>query len=89
MISRITATEASRNFSSVLDRVEHRRERFVVVRGGEDICTISPAGPTRRTVADLVAFLRDVPVPDPGYARIVRDAARKQERTSRRSPWGR
>ena len=39
----ITATEAARKFSDLLDAVEHRNESFVVRRGGKAIAHISPA----------------------------------------------
>jgi len=39
----ITATEAARKFSDLLDAVEHRNESFVVRRGGKPIAHISPA----------------------------------------------
>ena len=89
MRSTITATAASRNFSSLLDRVQHHGEEFVVERAGEPICNIVPAAPLRRTVADLNAFLRDVPAPDADFARDVRAMARRQPRAERKSPWER
>jgi prevent-host-death family protein len=39
----ITATEAARKFSDLLDAVEHRNESFVVRRGGKPIAHIRPA----------------------------------------------
>lgn len=39
----ITATEAARNFSDLLDAVEHRKESFVVRRGGKPVARIAPA----------------------------------------------
>jgi len=38
----ISATEAGRHFSEVLDAVEHRHESFVVVRKGRSIARIVP-----------------------------------------------
>ncbi len=89
MPSHVSATVASRNFSSVLDRVEHHGEHIVVERGGRPICTISPAAPLRRTLDELAALLRDLAPPDATFARDVRQIARKQPRMSRKSPWGR
>jgi len=66
----ISATEAGRHFSEVLDAVEHRHESFVVVRKGRSIARIVPepglAGrdakallrrrrPDRKWAEDLVA----------------------------------
>ena len=89
MASHISATAASRNFSSVLDRVEHQREHIVVERGGKPICTITPASPPLRTMAEIVALLRELELPDATFARDVRAIARRQPRARRRSPWGR
>ena len=42
---RVTATEAARRFSDLLDAVDGERESFVVVRRGREVATISPAAP--------------------------------------------
>jgi len=38
----ISATEAARGFSEMLDAVEHRRQSFVVVRGGHAVARLEP-----------------------------------------------
>ena len=38
----ITATEAGRHFSELLDAVEHRHESFVVTRKGRSVARIVP-----------------------------------------------
>jgi prevent-host-death family protein len=38
----VNATEVARNFSEVLDGVEHRRQTYVVTRGGKPIARITP-----------------------------------------------
>jgi antitoxin (DNA-binding transcriptional repressor) of toxin-antitoxin stability system len=43
MESHLTATEAARNFSDLVDRVLYRGEVFVVERGGRSVCRIVPA----------------------------------------------
>lgn len=40
----ITATEAARGFSALLDAVEHNGETFIVTRSGKGIARIEPAG---------------------------------------------
>lgn len=42
-MKRLSATDAARRFSHVLDAVERRRESFVVIRHGREIATIAPA----------------------------------------------
>ena len=39
----ISATEAARGFSALLDAVEHEHETFLVVRGGKNVARIEPA----------------------------------------------
>lgn len=41
----VSATEAARNFSDILDAVEHRGEHFTVVRRGRPIAHLEPARP--------------------------------------------
>jgi prevent-host-death family protein len=52
----ISATDAARNFADLLDGVEHRHERYTVVRRGRVVAQISPAAGGRG--ADLKALLR-------------------------------
>jgi prevent-host-death family protein len=42
----VNATEVARNFSEVLDGVEHRRQTYVVTRGGKPIARITPVPST-------------------------------------------
>ena len=65
----ITATEASRKFSDLLDAIE-RGETVIVTRGNHAVAEIGPA--RRRTGADLRAALADIPAPDD---RFVEDIA--------------
>lgn len=66
----ITATEAAKRFSDLLDAVEHRGESFVVVRRGQAIASIAPA-PTA-TGATLKTILAAHP-PDDEWADEVRE----------------
>ena len=42
----VNATEVARNFSEVLDGVEHRQQTYVVTRGGKPIARITPVPST-------------------------------------------
>lgn len=60
----VTATQAARNFASLLDAIEHG-ETVVVTRDGVPVGRFTPE---RRTSADrLKAALREHPA-DPGFA---------------------
>ena len=77
----ISATEAARGFSALLDSVEHDKETFVVTRGGRGIARIEPAsGVSGRAVKDL---LRASGVDPEWRAELsaLRDYAADQERT--------
>ena len=66
----ITATEASRHFSDLLDAVE-RGETVTVMRGSHPVAEIGPA--RRRTGADLRAAL--VGTTDDAFARSIAETA--------------
>ncbi|MGH3266177.1 MAG: type II toxin-antitoxin system Phd/YefM family antitoxin [Trebonia sp.] len=61
----MTATEASRQFSDLLDAIE-RGERVTILRGSHPVAEIGPA--RRRTGADLRAALHGSPPPDEDFA---------------------
>jgi antitoxin (DNA-binding transcriptional repressor) of toxin-antitoxin stability system len=67
----VTATEASRKFSDLLDAIE-RGETVTITRGHHAIAEIRPA--RRRTGADLRAALADVPPPDDRFAADIAEA---------------
>lgn len=52
----ISATDASRRFAELLDGVEHRGERYTIVRRGRVVAQLEPAA--RLTGADVKALLR-------------------------------
>ena len=86
MKTHISATQAARTFSDLLNRVQSRGEEFIVERGGEPICQIVPARPVVRTVADLVHLLRTIPKPDDEYLDILEDITKNQPPLPP-SPW--
>lgn len=75
---RMSATDASRNFSELLNRVKYRGESFIIERGGQPICELRPVAPARFTGADLVALLRSLPPVDEEYLAVVEELARAQ-----------
>jgi antitoxin (DNA-binding transcriptional repressor) of toxin-antitoxin stability system len=87
---KISATEAARSFSDVVARVRYRGEEFVVEKGGEAVCRISPFGPIaagNSTVDNLLQVLRELPAVDHEYRKTVRAVVRKRGKLPR-SPWG-
>lgn len=83
----ISATEAARSFSELLDRVCYRGETFVIERGGEPVCEMSHVKPLRFTGVDFLTLLHSLPKPDAGYWDAVEELA-KQTAAVPESPWG-
>ena len=67
----MTATEASRRFSDLLDVIE-RGESVVVTRGNRPIAEIRPA--RRRTGKDLRAALAEIVPADERFEKDITDA---------------
>jgi antitoxin (DNA-binding transcriptional repressor) of toxin-antitoxin stability system len=89
MSRKVSATEAVRTFSDILNRIRYRGEEFIVERAGEPVCRMTPASPPRSlTLRELASLMRDIPKTDEAYASAVQRAARSQGRLPR-SPWGR
>jgi len=53
-MTRITATEASRNFSDILNRAQYRDESFEIVRGSEVVARIVPAARKHMTLGEFL-----------------------------------
>ncbi|HUK51872.1 MAG TPA: hypothetical protein VL099_01130 [Candidatus Binatia bacterium] len=82
MKSRISATQAVRGFSELMNRVRYRGESFVVERGGKPICEILPASPASFSGVELANLLRALPKPDEEYLAIVEALIAKQPRVA-------
>jgi len=65
-MKRVSATDAARRFSDVLDAVEGGRESFVVVRRGREVATISPAS---QAAGKRLKAVLEVHRPDPAWSR--------------------
>ena len=64
-MKKLTATDAARRFSEVLDEVENKRETFVVVRNGKVVAQLGPvAAASGRDVKELLRTNR----PDKAWA---------------------
>jgi prevent-host-death family protein len=64
----VSATDAARNFSDILNAVEHRGEHFTIVRRGKVVAHIDPVSASRG--ADVKALLRGHRR-DPGFGRDI------------------
>ena len=71
----MSATEASRKFSELLDLVESEGETIIIERHGAEIAALGPV--PRATGADLRKLLSEHP-PDPDWADEVRELRKNQ-----------
>ncbi|MFL1376320.1 type II toxin-antitoxin system Phd/YefM family antitoxin [Nocardiopsis protaetiae] len=79
----ITATEAARKFSDLLDAIASG-ERVVITRGKRPIAEMGP--PRRRTGADLSAALEGIEPPDEEFEKSIAEA-RAFLVPQERDPW--
>ncbi len=89
MKTHVTATEAARKFSEILNRVAYKGETFVVERSGRPVCEITPAANAKRfTGADFLELIRTAPRPDDQYFKDVEEIIRNRKSVAP-SPWRR
>ena len=70
-MTRLSATDAARNFAAVLSRAQ-AGEEIEVVRSGAPVARIGPARPEALSAARFRALLAAAPAPDPAFARDLR-----------------
>ncbi len=63
MTKTITATEAVRKFSEILNSIKYKGDHYTVVRGGKPVASITPAGTTVKTMVlgDLPGLVKTLP----------------------------
>lgn len=83
MKSEISASEAARRFSEVVNRVRYRNETFIVKRGGEPVCEIVPVRTKTFTGRDFVKLLRTLPHPGEEYLDAVEKHVRNQPKSEK------
>jgi antitoxin (DNA-binding transcriptional repressor) of toxin-antitoxin stability system len=91
-MTRITATEAARNFSDILNRVKYKGEEFLVERNGEVVCRIGAAAPTKPkgiTGTEFAEWWRNASKPDPEFWDDVEWAIKNQPLMPLWDPWER
>jgi len=63
MEKHISATDAVREFSELLNRVKFRGERYIIERSGKPVARIEPTDPSPRgrTLSELARLLDELP----------------------------
>ena len=82
----VSATEAARSFSDLLNRVRYRGERVTIERAGVPVCEMSLAVPRAFKLSELAELLDTAAQPDHAYWDIVEEVTRTQP-TLQPGPW--
>jgi prevent-host-death family protein len=88
-VKEITATDATRHFSRLLDEIERDAVSFTVTRRGRPVAAFGPVKPRSLTVAQLLERLRGAPRPDAGFAPDVEQARHALGAMPQDDAWGR
>lgn len=81
MEKHVTATEAVRRFSEILNSVNYRGDRYVIMRGKKPVAHIYPheEGAGQKTLGDLKALIKRLPsLKDKRFADDVKEAMQEQ-----------
>ena len=89
MARQVSATQASRRFSEMLDDIELTGEEYVIERRGRPVARVTSAGPRRITIGELLEVLRSGPQPDPGFLDDLRRIRDEQGPADLEDPWER
>ncbi len=88
MKHRVTATEAAKKFSDILNRVAYKGDSFVVERRGKPLCEISPIKGKKLRTRELIKLLKSGPHPDEDYLKIEEEIISNRQPMAP-SPWDR
>jgi hypothetical protein len=87
---KVTASEAAKNFGTLVDRVRSERAVYVVERSGSPVVRIEPVDVVRCSVADLADWFADRTPLDPEFVDDVERAVNAfNEPTVPGDPWER
>ena len=92
MRATISATEAVRNFSEILNNIRYRGDHYTIIRGGKPAASIVPAEETaqERPLAELRSILKALPRldrDDTSFADDVLAAASSQPPLPESTEW--
>ena len=92
MTKTITATEAVRRFSEILNSIKYTGNDFTIIRGGKPVATIRPAethGKTM-TLGDLAGLVKSLPALGDEAERFrkdLREARKHQPHIPEKDKW--
>ncbi|MBA4419418.1 MAG: antitoxin [Syntrophus sp. (in: bacteria)] len=88
----ISATEAVRRFSELLNSVRYRHDSFTIIRGGKPAAIITPvessiAGKSLKELNDIIKKLPNLLDDNETFARDVREACCAQPSMPEKTSW--
>ena len=83
----ITATEAARNFSRLLDLLESGTEEIVVVRNNQPVAKLVPGSPRLTALEALADLYRTIPDKEGGAWLRAASKMDRRLRKQVRDPW--
>ena len=91
MIKTISATDAVRTFSELLNAIKYKGESYTILRGGKPAATIGPAEKStgELTLRELALVLKTMPSLEDNdeFAADVEAIISNQPATPEKSPW--
>ena len=92
MTKTITATEAVRKFSEILNSIKYTGNDYTIVRGGKPVASIRPAEPHSRqlTLGDLPRLVKMLPsLGDEAdrFRKDIKDARKHQPLMPEKNTW--
>jgi prevent-host-death family protein len=88
----VSATEAVRKFSEILNSIRYRGESYTIVRGGKPIASISPVETSsrKRLLGELREMVKDIPhlgAEGDRFGRDLRDILKHQPPMPKEDKW--
>jgi len=82
MTKTITATEAVRKFSEILNSIKYTGNEYTIIRGGKPVATIRPAETYAKelTLGDLTALVKSLPALGDEAERFKKDIGQARKR---------
>ena len=89
----VSATEAVRKFSEILNSVHYRGESYTIIRGGKPVASISPVEtlPKRKFLRDLRELMKDLPrlgKEADRFAKALKEIRKHQPTLPKEIKWG-
>jgi antitoxin (DNA-binding transcriptional repressor) of toxin-antitoxin stability system len=88
----ITATEAVRTFSDLLNTIRFKGSRYTIIRGGKPVAVLGPAASSshEKTLGELKELLSKIPrlgEEVAAFEKDIREARTKQPALPKGRPW--